>query len=153
MAGAGKSFWGKKLAKKLGYKFLDTDKIIERQNNLRLKKIIDKFGEEKFSKMEEEIVLGLGNITNCVISPGGSVIYSDKAMAFLNSMSKVIFLDVPFEAVKKRLKKRKTMLLIGLRDKTLKQLYSERLPLYKKYSHFDIKINRNFNIDSLVKLL
>ncbi|MCK5176932.1 MAG: (d)CMP kinase, partial [Candidatus Aenigmarchaeota archaeon] len=48
MAGVGKSFIGKKLAKKLNYDFIDVDELIEKNTNLKLQQIIDKFGERYF---------------------------------------------------------------------------------------------------------
>lgn len=78
MAGAGKSTIGKLLAKKLNFKFIDSDKYIEEKEQMSLQKILDKYGDEKFIKIEEKRVLELLPLKNCVISPGGSIIFSKK---------------------------------------------------------------------------
>lgn len=101
MSGAGKSYWGKKLAEKIGYRFLDVDAAIEDKLGSKLQEIIDDKGEREFLKIEEQAILSLGDLNGYVISPGGSVVYSGKAMAFLKKISKVIFLDCPFGEIKK----------------------------------------------------
>ena len=75
MAGVGKSVTGKELAKRLDYGFIDIDEIIEKKANLKLQQIIDDLGDDKFLAIEERTVLGLDKLENCIISPGGSVIY------------------------------------------------------------------------------
>lgn len=151
MAGAGKSTVGKKLAKKLKYKFIDVDKIIEKKNKAKLQKLIDKFGDKKFIKIEENAVLSLKKPKNSIISPGGSAIYSKKAMKFLKKNSKIIYLNASFESINKRLKNKSARGIVGLKNKSLKALYKERLPLYKKYADLTVKIPKDFNICIVIK--
>ena len=51
MMGVGKSTIGRLLAKKLRFKFIDVDRLIERQEKRSIKKIFDVDGEEYFRKM------------------------------------------------------------------------------------------------------
>jgi len=150
MAGVGKSAIGNKLAQELNYKFVDIDKLIEKKFKLKLQEIVDKFGEDKFLKIEENEVLGLRKISNCVISPGGSVIYSPKAMEFLKRNSLIVFLNSPFETIKNRIKNQNNRGLIGLKKNNLKNLFDKRFPLYKKYADIIIEIPENLDIDSAV---
>jgi len=71
MSGVGKSIIGKELAKRLNYKFLDIDELIEEKIGLKLQQIIDNSGEKRFLEIEKKTILGLGRLDNCVISPGG----------------------------------------------------------------------------------
>ena len=74
MPASGKSTLGKALAKKLGWKFVDTDKLIRKsQGGKSLKEIIDQVGNEEFLKIEDEINTNVNGEFQ-VISPGGSVI-------------------------------------------------------------------------------
>ena len=103
MAGAGKSITGKELAKRLSYEFLDIDKIIERETGLNLQKIIDNLGEKKFLEIEEKTILKLGELKNCIVSTGGSAIYSPTAIEFLKKNSVVVFFIRYFKGYSKRI--------------------------------------------------
>ena len=123
MPGAGKSTLGVVLAKILGYEFLDSDLLIQKEEKRRLYQIIDEEGEEGFK-----------TIDNTVIATGGSVVYCSEAMEHLKSIGKVVYLSLSLESLEKRLgnlKKRGVLLKEG---QTLKSLYEERVPLYEKYA-------------------
>jgi len=140
MAGAGKSTIGKLLAQELNYVFIDTDEVMAGGEGLEIHTIIKKFGEGRFKEIEEKYILGLGNIKNSVISPGGSVIYSDKSMNFLRQNSIIVFLDAPYTKIQQRLRKRKHLSIIGLKQKGLKRLFSERLKQYRRYADITVRI-------------
>ena len=57
MMGVGKSTVGKLLATKLKFKFLDIDKLIEKDEKSSIKKIFDVKGEEYFRKIEKKLTL------------------------------------------------------------------------------------------------
>ena len=82
MSGVGKSRIGRELAYKVGYNFIDIDEIIERSSGKKLQEMIDELGNEKFLKIEEKAILGIGRVDNSVISPGGSSIYSERGYEF-----------------------------------------------------------------------
>ena len=77
MMGVGKSTIGKILAKKLEYKFVDVDKLIEQKEGLSINLIFRNKGEEHFRKIEFEQTLSELKKSNSVISLGGG--------AFLNN--------------------------------------------------------------------
>lgn len=151
MAGVGKSIIGKKLAKKLHYKFVDTDEVIEKKLNLKLQEIINKFSESNFLKTEEQTILKLGKLDNFVISPGGSIIYSIKAMNFLKNNSVIIFLNASLKSIKKRIPDQSKRGIIGLKTRNFVALFHERMPLYKKYANITIEISEDFDVNTAVK--
>lgn len=151
MPNAGKSIIGKELAKRLNYKFIDTDKIIEEKLNLKLQQIVAEFEEHGFLEIEEQTVLKLGKLDNCVISPGGSIVYSIKAMGFLKRNSVVVFLNASFESINKRISNQPMRRIIGLKRKGLKALFDERLPIYEKYADITIEMPEDLNIDAVIK--
>ena len=151
MAGAGKSIIGKRLATRLGYQFIDPDEIIEKKMNLGLQQIIDQFGEGCFLEIEEQAVLDLGPVDHLVISPGGSVVYSEKAMRFLKESSAVIFLDAPFESIQRHIPDQSRRGIIGLKKKDLKTLFRERQSLYQKYSDITIQLSEYPNMDAVLE--
>ncbi|MFP4654914.1 MAG: shikimate kinase [Methanohalobium sp.] len=159
MAGAGKSTIGKLLAKKLGYRFIDIDKVVEQKSRKSLQELIDSEGERALLELEEETVLGiqLNSTDKYVISPGGSIIYSRPAMEFLKTQSTVIFLDVSFEIITKRLSNFATRGMVGIRNKSLKELFDERRILYNKYADITIKLDKqnkvSETVDHIIKCL
>ncbi len=70
---SGKSTVGKKLAKRLNYDFVDTDKWIENKYRLSVGGIFAKYGEEVFRSFEEEALQELIAKDNIVISTGGGL--------------------------------------------------------------------------------
>jgi len=102
MSGSGKSTLGVLLAKALGMDYVDTDIVIQQHEGRLLQDIIDNDGIEKFMEVEEKIVSEL-QLKNCIISTGGSVIYSVKAMNVLKQGGQIIYLHVPYEEINRRL--------------------------------------------------
>jgi shikimate kinase len=146
MPGVGKSFFGKTLAEELGYRFLDIDKIIEKQAKLPLYRIIEQQGEKRFLAIEEKVILDIvGNqkISKHIISPGGSVVYSKKAMTVLKKNSIVIYLSASLETILKRIPNLSNRAIVGLKTKNFEEVFKEREPLYQKYADFTIRIFEN----------
>ncbi|WP_312886532.1 shikimate kinase [Paenibacillus foliorum] len=133
MSGAGKSTLGVWLAKALGMDYVDTDNVIQQHEGRLLQDIIDNDGIEKFMEVEEKIVSEL-QLKNCIISTGGSVIYSEKAMNVLKQGGQIIYLHVPYEEIKRRLINITTRGIVIKKGNSLEDVYEERVPLYIKYS-------------------
>lgn len=150
MAAAGKSSVGVELAKRLGYRFVDIDEQIEQKTGLTLQGFLDNVGDDKFIEVEEETVLQLGEIDGHIISPGGSVIYSDKAMQFLKRISSIVFLNVPFEEIEARLVNIDVRGIVRLKERSLRELYDERLDLYRKYADIQIDTPKESDISGIV---
>lgn len=151
MAGAGKSTIGRVLAKQLGYNFIDVDLLIKENTGMPLQALIDKQGDLALIKFEEEAILRLNQVDNCVISPGGSVVYSENAMQHLKEISKIIFLNAPFRIIIRRLPNARKRGIVGLRDRSLKELFEERMILYQKYADYSIKLKGKESIQKIVE--
>ncbi|KRF03906.1 shikimate kinase [Paenibacillus sp. Soil766] len=137
MSGAGKSTLGVLLAKALGMDFVDTDIVIQQQDGRLLQEILDSDGIDVFMKVEERIVSGL-QLNNCMISTGGSVVYSDKTMNDLRQSGRIIYLHVSYEEIERRLTNVTTRGIVRRKGNSLKDVYDERMPLYMKYSDFTV---------------
>jgi shikimate kinase len=151
MAGAGKSTIGRVLAKQLGYNFIDVDLLIKENTGMPLQALIDKQGDLALIKFEEETILRLNQVDNCVISPGGSVVYSENTMQHLKEISKIIFLNAPFRIIIRRLPNARKRGIVGLRDRSLKELFEERMILYQKYADYSIKLKGKESIQKIVE--
>ena len=138
MPGSGKSTHGKFLAKELNFDFIDGDDYIEEKEQMSLQQIIDSKEDQGFLDIEEKRLLEILSGERYVFAPGGSVIYLGKLMDVIKSSSVVVFLNEPFQVIKKRLTDKKAERIIGLKKKTLEELYAERNPLYIKYADITI---------------
>jgi len=143
MAGAGKSTVGRVLAKRLDYTFIDVDRLITENIGMPLQTLIDNEGDSALIRLEEEAILKLGQVDNCIISPGGSVVYSEKAMEHLKKIS--------FRSIIRRLPNARKRGIVGLRDRSLKELFEERMTLYRKYADFSIKLKGKENINEIAE--
>ena len=133
MPGSGKSTIGVILAKALGYQFLDTDLVIQKQEKRNLSQIIAQEGPERFKEIENRVNASV-DVTETVIAPGGSVIYCEVAMKHLRSIGKVVYLKISLESLSKRLGNLRGRGVLLKEGQTLKDLYEERVPLYEKYA-------------------
>lgn len=133
MAGAGKSTLGVLAAKALGMSFVDTDIIIQETTERLLQEIIDNDGIDSFLKIEEDVLSGL-TVKNSILATGGSAIYSDKGMQALKENGTVVYISVSYEEIKKRVNNIETRGIVLKQGNTLKDAFSERLPLYRKYA-------------------
>lgn len=149
MPGAGKSTIGKKLAGELKYNFIDIDKKIEKIEKKSIQKILDSLGEKGFVLVEEREILKLNGVSNAVISPGGSVIYSKKSMELLKKISVIIFLKSSLKKIKKRIYNINNRGIVGLREKGFEKLYKEREKLYNKYAN--IIINADLTTNKIIE--
>lgn len=155
MPGSGKSTIGVVLAKVLGYDFIDSDLLIQKSANRLLWQIMEEDGIDGFNKIEEKVNSSI-EATNSVIATGGSAVYGEKAMRHLGEIGTIVYLDVRYQTLKKRLGDLKKRGVVLKPNQTLRDLYIERLALYKKYAHITIDadhMNIPQTVDSIVKAL
>ena len=134
MPGVGKSTVGVILAKVLGYQFIDADLVIQQQEGRLLHEIIEKEGTEGFIQVENRVNASL-SASHAIIATGGSVVYGKEAMEHLREIGTVVYLEVSFPVLEKRLADIKGR---GVVLKEGQNLYLERTPLYESYA--DIRI-------------
>ena len=143
MPSCGKSTLGRLLAKELKYDFIDTDEVIIRRNGCPLRDILDARGVDGFVEVEEEAICSV-QAENTVIATGGSAVYSEKAMAHLKSLGRIVYLRLTFEEMDRRLGDLHARGVAIAPGATLMDLYNERVPLYEKYADITVSI-RNGN--------
>ncbi len=140
MPGAGKSTVGIILAKIMSFGFIDTDVLIQINRQKSLQEIIDGSDYLNLRVIEEEEILKI-NISSHVIATGGSAVYSERAMSHLRSISNIVFLDVEFEEILRRIHNFETRGIAKAETQTFRDLFDERQALYKKYSDLAIDCN------------
>ena len=90
--GSGKSTFGKKLANKLEYNFIDLDDYIEQKFNLTIREIFETKGEDYFRKIERESLLEAIKNDNIVISAGGGTPCFFDNMQVMNNAGLTIYI-------------------------------------------------------------
>ena len=138
MPGSGKSTLGVLFAKAEMYAFCDTDLLIQQREKLPLFKIIEKKGIEGFSVVESEVVSSLHGYHRTVIATGGSVVLSESAMQNLRKNGIIVYIQLPCEEIKKRVRNITTRGLVMRKGETLEDVYRERVPLYEKYADITV---------------
>lgn len=132
MPGVGKSTVGVILAKLLGYHFVDSDLVIQRQEGKLLHEIISEQGVDGFIQVENKVNASL-EAHHTVIATGGSVVYGKEAMEHLKEIGTVIYLKLSYTPLSARLSNIKGRGVVLREGQDLKALYEERTPLYEQY--------------------
>lgn len=162
MPACGKSTVGVLAAKALGYRFIDSDLIIQERDGRRLHRIIREEGREGFLKIEEEVNLTLGNDSApsevpsevpTVIATGGSAVYSPAAMEHFKAVGTVVYLRLSFETVQKRLGNFTHRGVVMPEGYTLRDLYDERCALYEQYADIVIDEGQTDRIGDVLEAL
>lgn len=133
MPGSGKSTVGVLLAKLLGYRFLDVDLLIQEREGALLQEILDERGTQSFLDAEAAAVCSL-DCRRTVIAPGGSAVCREEAALHLRGLGPVVYLQVPLEELKRRIRNLSTRGIAMEPGQTLADVMAFREPLYRKYA-------------------
>lgn len=134
---SGKSTVGVVVAKRLGYKFVDTDLVIQEVEKRLLKEIIAEEGNEGFLRIEDRVNAEIQE-ERAVISPGGSVVYCENAMRHYKETGMIVYLHTSYETISNRLHNAKNRGVVLKDGQTLKDLYEERTALFERYADLTI---------------
>lgn len=138
MPAAGKSTIGVLLAKSLGFEFIDTDLIIQKQTGRLLQDMIDSDGLDAFCIAEERAILSVSDTENAVIATGGSAVYSREAMLYLKKNGAVYYLSLPSEELLPRLKNIKTRGIAMRKGQSVEEVFKNRRALYEEYCDIEV---------------
>jgi len=138
MPASGKSTVGVILSKIIGYDFIDTDLLIQKSEHMRLSQIIEARGVEGFLEIENRVNASV-EASRSVIATGGSAVYGQEAMQHLRQIGAVIYLQVDYEVIRKRLRNIRQRGVVLREGQTLRELYEERCALYEKYADLIVR--------------
>jgi shikimate kinase len=134
--GAGKSTVGTRLARQLGWRFIDLDERIEAAAGITIPEFFERHGELAFRQLEaDQLRAALGRAVefheSTILALGGGTYVQPGAPEFLrNSGVPVIWLDTPIEVLLAR-----CMTMTGrplFRDEaSFRALHAQRLPSYQ----------------------
>ncbi len=151
MPGCGKSTVGIVLAKMLGYRFVDSDLLIQESENRLLSEIIEQEGLDGFNRIENRVNAYI-DVEKSVIATGGSVVYGKEAMEHLKKIGVVVYIKLPYEEIEQRLGNLEQRGVSIKENQSLQDLYEERVPLYEKYADVIVEEN-NMTISQTALLI
>jgi shikimate kinase len=130
--GVGKSTVGRRLAKRLGLSFVDSDAEIEDAAGYPAAEIFERFGESDFRDGERRLVARLIEGDVRVIATGGGAYVDPRTRKLLNERAITVWLDAPVEILAERTSRRDTRPLLRNGDPKgiLERLAEERRPSY-----------------------
>ncbi|MEO7504094.1 MAG: shikimate kinase [Sphingomicrobium sp.] len=133
LMGVGKSTIGRRLAKRLGLPFVDSDTAIEdAAGGASAAEVFELYGEDDFRDGERRLVARLIEGEVRVIATGGGAYVDPATRKLLNERAITIWLDAPVAILAERTGRRDTRPLLrgGDRAATLKRLAEERQRSY-----------------------
>lgn len=130
--GVGKSVIGRRVARELGYRFVDSDRVIEREQGKRIPAIFADSGEAHFRRLEREFIESGHPGEGCVVSCGGGLVVQEGMKERLRERGVVVCLFASVEAIIERTGRNKNRPLLDVPDPAAKirALLKEREPIY-----------------------
>ena len=133
LMGSGKSAIGRTVAKKLGRRFIDTDRFIERRAGKTVPEIFKDAGETEFRTIEKDIIKKVSQYVGIVIATGGGAIKDIENFNLLKESGWIIALYASPETLYRRIEgKRVRPLLANEEDpvKKLEEIHASRKAIY-----------------------
>ena len=157
LMGVGKSTVGRRLAKRLGLPFVDSDAAIEDASGLSAAEVFERYGEEDFRDGERRLVARLVDGQVRVIATGGGVFVDPWTRELLNTSAITVWLDAPIAILADRTSRRDTRPLLRNGDPkgTLERLAEEERPSYSA-AHIHVKSGEGAHrdvVESIVSAL
>ena len=140
LMGVGKSTVGRRLARRLGVPFVDSDSAIEDASGLSAAEVYERYGEREFRDGERRLVARLVDGAVRVIATGGGAFVDPTTRKLLNERAITVWLDAPLDILTERTGRRDTRPLLrnGDRKSTLERLAEERKPAYAE-AHLHVR--------------
>ena len=132
LMGAGKTTIGRKLAARLGMRFVDADEEIERAAGLSVKDIFAKYGEAEFRAGERRVIARLLQEPPLVLATGGGAFMDKETRGEILAHAISVWLKADLDLLERRVARRNTRPLLntGNPREILARLMDERYPVY-----------------------
>lgn len=139
--GTGKTTIGKRVARSLGFRFIDTDQLIAKKAGKPIPKIFAEDGEDAFRAMETEILRERAAKSGQLLSTGGGIVTREENLSLLREAGFVVWLRAKPETIWDRVRHSRNRPLLKTEDpeKTIRDLLAGREALYEKAAHLTIK--------------
>ena len=157
LMGVGKSTVGRRLARRLGLPFIDSDSEIEETVGLPWGELFERYGEADYRDGERRLVARLVDEQVRVIATGGGVFVDPRTRELLNERTITVWLDAPVDVLAERTGRRDTRPLLknGDRKETLERLAKIERDAYAQ-AHIHVKSGNGAHrevVDDIVRCL
>lgn len=130
--GSGKSTVGRRLADRIGYRFADTDTVIESSEKASVSEIFELKGEGAFRELEHRAILGLLGQTEIIIATGGGAFAQPASADAILEGAFAIHLDCSFAVAFDRVAGRGGRPLVEKGRSAVEALFAERKDKYSR---------------------
>lgn len=131
--GAGKTTIGKRVSKKVDFKYIDLDDYIVEKSGKSIAQIFDENGENEFRRIESDSLKEiLDNEKDVLISLGGGTLERDENVKVLKKCAKIIYISVPFNVCYTRIRNTDRPLVKSLTESQLRDRYIARDKRFKE---------------------
>ncbi len=155
----GKTSVGKKLAQKLGKKFVDTDELLlanycsthdQISSPISIHEIYQKHGESYFRDLETQIISTLSSLEQTIVATGGGSVMRKENREELRKIGQLFYLELSSQAWRKRMKERK--LPCFLQQEDFIEHYKTRRLIYQQAADVIIPAD-GLSIDQLLEAI
>lgn len=155
MPGAGKTYWGRRLADKYCLEFTDLDEYIEQQQGREVREIFAKEGEEYFREKEAECLREHGGKDMVIVACGGGTPAYHDNMTWMKEQGCVVYIKTEIQTLSNRVGTGNARPLLNSEDirTSLEQLYCERRKYYEQ-AHYTLQADESIiaNFEQIMKL-
>lgn len=157
LMGVGKSTVGRRLARRLGLPFVDSDAEIEGAAGFPAAEVFERYGELDFRDGERRLVARLIEGDVRVIATGGGAYVDPSTRKLLNERAITVWLDAPVDILAERTSRRNTRAQLRNGDPklVLERLSQERRPSYAE-AHIHVRSGEGAHkdvVDAIVAAL
>lgn len=144
LMGAGKTTIGKALARRLDYRFVDSDHEVEARTGVSIPTIFEIEGEEGFRRREAQVLAEISRLAGQVVATGGGAVLRAENRQILRASGVVIYLHVPLPTLYERTRHDRKRPLLQVNDprQKLRELHTQRDPLYREIADLVITGSR-----------
>ncbi len=145
---------GRQLARRLRVPFVDSDHAIEQRIGCTVRVFFEREGEDKFRDVEQDVIDQLTRESPRVLSTGGGAVLRPLNRKNLRDRGSVVYLKSTSDELFRRLKHDTNRPLLQVADPLtrLRDLFSQRDPLYRESAHFVIETGRP-SVSTLVNMI
>lgn len=143
LMGVGKTTVGKRLATRLGLKFIDADAEIEKAADMSVTEIFDRYGEAGFRDGERRVIARLLSGKPMVLATGGGAFMNGETRALIKEKALAVWLDADLTILADRVSRRSARPLLAGKDPlaVLTELAAVRNPVYSQ-AQIHVKSNQ-----------
>ncbi|MDI9498121.1 MAG: shikimate kinase [Bacillota bacterium] len=141
MPGSGKSSLGRRLARQIGFGFIDSDTVLAAREGQTVAQLLAACSTGDFIERESAAVRSI-RVRRSIIATGGSVVYCPRAMAHLARLGTIVYLDVPLGILRQRVGDLAERGVVSRTGGGLGEIFAERTPLYRRWADFTWRVPR-----------